>query len=106
MAVPSGKEKKTDPCGILNKLMLGINETILFCIMTALKHSLQINVSVYIVVLLYQVFLSFSGHGQRSVGDLVCLVLMRFEGEEGHSAPLLTLNDGSDGAMLVCGVEH
>lgn len=72
----------------------------------ALQNSPQIIVSDHIVVLLYQVFLSIGGHGQRSVGDLICLVLEGFEGEEGHGTPLLTLNDWSDAATLVCGVEH
>ncbi len=57
-------------------------------------------------MLLYQVFLSISSHGQGSVGDLVCLALEGFKGHRGRSAPLLALYDRSDAAMLVCGVEH
>lgn len=54
----------------------------------------------------YQVFISFSSHGQRSVGDLVCLLLEGFEDHGGCGAPLLALYDRSDGAVLVHGVGH
>lgn len=58
------------------------------------------------LVLLYQVFLSISSHGQRSVGDFICLVLEGFKGHGGCSAPLRALNHRFDAATLVCRVEH
>lgn len=56
-------------------------------------------------LLLYQMFLSISSHSQRSVGDLIHLVLVWFKGHEESGAPLLALDDRSDAAALVCGVE-
>lgn len=56
--------------------------------------------------LLYQVFLSISSHGQWPVGDLICLVPEWFKDHRGCGAPLLTVYDRSDAAMLVCGVEN
>lgn len=56
--------------------------------------------------LLYQVFLCIGRHGQRSVRDLVRLVLEGSEDDGGSSAPLLALYDWSDAALLVYGVEH
>lgn len=57
-------------------------------------------------MLLYQVFLSISSHGQRSVGDLICFVLEGFKDHRGRSTPLFALYDRFDAAVLVCGVGH
>lgn len=50
--------------------------------------------------------LSISSHGQWTVSDLVCLMLEGSKDHGGHSAPLLSLYDRSDAALLVCWVEH
>lgn len=51
-------------------------------------------------------FFSISSHGQWSVGDVICLVLDGFKDHRGRSIPVLAFYDRSDGALLVCGVEH
>lgn len=79
--------------------------TVLFCYLDAL-HCTKEPTNKKQIVLLYQVFLSISSHGQWSVGDLVCLVLERFKGHGGCSAPLFALYDRFDAALLVCGVGH
>lgn len=54
----------------------------------------------------YLVFLAIGSHGQRSVGDSVCLVLEWLKNHGGRGAPLLALDDRADGALLVGGVRH
>lgn len=51
-------------------------------------------------------FSALSSHGQWLVGDLIGLVLVGFEGQGGHSVPVLALNDRSEAAAPVCGVGH
>ena len=55
-------------------------------------------------VFLYQVFLSFSSHGQRPVGDLIRCTGLSFQGHRGRRSPLLPLDHRPDGAAVVCGV--
>lgn len=50
--------------------------------------------------------LSVDGHGQRPVGDDVSFVLQGLEQDGGRRAPLLALDHGADGALLVGGVRH
>jgi len=55
---------------------------------------------------LYQMFLFISGHGKWSVRDVNSLVLVRFKGHKQCSSPPLALNERSDAATLICGVEY
>lgn len=55
---------------------------------------------------MYLVLLSVGGHGQRAVSDDVGFVLQGLEKDGGRCAPLLALDHGADGALLVGGVHH
>ena len=52
----------------------------------------------------YRVFLALLAHGQRSVGQLIVLGLLRFHGNGVRPGPVFTVYDWPQHPQLVCPV--